>query len=232
MLLAAQFASAKTVDEVIEKYLRARGGRNKLASIKSIYMEGTMKSAGEERNVKIIKEKDKLSRTEIENGEANSFVLVTDKAAWMFFPPASPFVERVADKETAGWQLEMDIAGPLADYISKGHKTELLAKEVLEGNNCFKIKLTTKAGQELMFWVDASTYLLQQSSAIPIGGRRGIDIETFTVYRNYQEVDGIQFAYTQDIRTNPLDAGIMDGEILLHNILINPAIDPKMYQPE
>lgn len=39
-LVAVQFASGQTVDEIIEKHIRQRGGFDKLAAIKSIYMEG------------------------------------------------------------------------------------------------------------------------------------------------------------------------------------------------
>lgn len=228
LLLAAQFASAKTVDEVIEKYLRARGGKDKLASVKSIYMEGIKEMMGKEVTVKVIKEQDKLSRTEIKTGGANDFVLVTDKEAWTFFPLRSPAADKIPDEDLAGLQTEMDIAGPLVDYIAKGHKAELLGKETVEDNTCYKIKLTTKAGKKMMFWLDANTYLVNQSSAIPIGGE---SIETLTLYKNYKEVDGIQFAHTYETKTTGMNTAKIDGEIFFHKILVNPTIDPGMYQP-
>ena len=166
LLIAAQFASTKTVDEIIEKYIRARGGRNKLASVKSIYMEGIKEMNGGAFVVKITKEQDKLSRTEIEN----NVVLITAEGAWTFFPTRTPEVEKIPTGNLAGIQTEMDIAGPLVDYIAKGHRAELLGKEQLEDNTCYKIKLTTGNGKEMMFWIDASTYLVNQSSAMPEDG--------------------------------------------------------------
>ncbi|MEP7111144.1 MAG: hypothetical protein ABI760_24320 [Ferruginibacter sp.] len=232
LLLTAQFASAKTIDEVIEKYIRARGGKNKLASVKSIYMEGIKVMMGKEVTVKIIKEQDKLSRTEIDNGVANGLVLVTDKEAWTFFPLRSPVADRIPESESAGLQTELDIAGPLVDYVAKGHKAELLGKETVEGNTCYKIKLTTKEGRELMFWLDASSYLVIQSSATRISAGRGNAGETYTLYKDYKEVDGIQFAHTCETKTTETNATEIGGEIFFHKILINPVIDPQLFLPQ
>lgn len=232
LLLVVQFSSAKTVDDVIERYLRARGGMDNLASVKSIYMEGIKDNNGREVSVKIIKEQDKLSRFEIETGVANGFVLVTDKAAWTFFPLRTPATNKIPDEDLSGLQTEMDIAGPLVDYIAKGHKAELIGKETVEDNTCYKIKLTTKEGKEMMFWVDATTYLVNQSSVLPTGGKRGAVTEIFTVYKNYKSVDGIQFAHTCQTKISGTNSDKVGGEIRFHEILVNPAIDLKMYQPE
>lgn len=230
LLLAAQFASAKTVDEVIEKYIRARGGKNKLSSIRSIYMEGIKEMMGKETIVKIIKQQDKLSRTEFENGDTHGLVLITEKEAWTFFPLSSPEGNKIPDEDLPGLQTEMDIAGPLADYIAKGHKAELLGKEMVEGNYCYKIRLTTKTGRELMFWVDARTYLVNQSLAAQLGGDGDLR-DTYTVFKDYKEVDGIKFAHAWETRISGSDSAGLSGEILFSDIIVNPGIDQKMFQP-
>ena len=232
LLLVAQFASAKTVDEIIERYLRARGGNDKLASVKSIYMEGTKEMMGKEIKIKITKEQDKLSRTDIETGEGKYIMLITDKGACTFFPVGSTAVDKIPDEDLAALQTEMDITGPLTDYIAKGHKAELMGKDTVGDKTCYKIKVTTKAGQEMMFWVDAATYLVNQSSTTTIWASRGVDPETFTIYGNYKEVGGIQFAHTVETKTNSSNGAEICEETFFHTIMVNPTIDPKMYQPE
>jgi outer membrane lipoprotein-sorting protein len=224
LLLVVQFSAAKTVDEVIDKYIRARGGRNKLAAIKSIYMEGSKEMNGGEVQVKIIKEQDKLSRTEIES----NVVVITTEEIWTFFPDVSPAPNRIPIENLKGIQPEMDIAGPLVDYVVKGHKTELLGKEVLEGNNCYKIKLTTHGGKIMMFWIDVSTNLLLQSSALSIDYGYS---ESLVTYSNYKEVDGIQFAHTFETISNKKMNDVRSREIVIHTIHVNPEILPAMYQP-
>ncbi|MBC7887697.1 MAG: hypothetical protein H7Z13_07390 [Ferruginibacter sp.] len=231
LLLAVQFTSAKTVDEVIEKYLRARGGKDKLASVKSIYMEGAKEIMGRDMTVKVVKEQDKLSRTEIETSVGTDFVMITAKGAWVSSHPGYEVVEKIADEDLAIWQTALDISDPLSDYIAKGHKAELLGKDTVEGNNCYKIKLTTGAGREMMFWVDTITGLLSQSTGSPIGAGIWNEKGILTLYKNYKEVAGVLFAHTYETRSAGTNAQGIDGEIFFHTILVNPTIDHKMYSP-
>jgi len=224
LLLVVQFSAAKTVDEVIEKYIRARGGRDKLAAIKSICMEGIKATNGGNVNVKIIKEQDKLSRTEIEN----HVVVITADDAWTFFPVVSPEPKKIPTENLTGIQTEMDIAGPLLDYVAKGHKAELLGKEQLEGNTCYKIKLTTNAGKIMMFWIDTSTNLLLHSSALSIDQEQS---ESLVFYSNYKAVEGMQFAHTLETNSNKKLNDEHGRAIVFHTIQINPVIYPSMYQP-
>lgn len=230
LLLAAQFASAKTVDEVIEKYIRARGGRQRLAAVKSIYMEAVKdKHGGGQIQIKFIKEQDKLSRTEIEAGEETGVVLVTDQFAWSFFPFRDAAPAQLSNPDLTGLQTEMDIAGPLVDYEAKGHRAELLGKEILEGASCYKIKLITTTGKEMIFWVDTRTCLVSQSTVTPMGSLKAT---TYTSYKNYQPVDGIQFPYTIETTTSNSTAPNIGGEMTFNKIILNSPINPKMYQPE
>ena len=200
--------------------------------MKSICIEGIKERLGKEVRVKIIKEQDKLSRTEIENDVVNGLVLITAKEAWTFFPLRSPATNKIPDEELAALQTEMDIAGPLLDYIAKGHKAELLGKETVEDNTCYKIKLTTKTGREMMFWVDAATYLINQSSGMPIGGSTRVDNGNLTLYKNYKEVEGVKFAHTYQTKTMERGAPEISGEIFFYKIQVNQTIDSKMFLPE
>lgn len=235
-LVAVQFASGQTVDDVIENYEKARGGKDKLLAIKSIYMEGSREMMGNEIAVKIIKEQNKLSRTEFEMGGTNGFMLVTEKEAWSYIPMRSPTPTKMPDEALTGMQTELDIAGPLVDYISKGHKTELIGKDTAEGAVCYKIKLTTKTGKEINYWIDASTYLITQSSAKGSGmfggGKKGgTEAPVFTLYKDYKVVDGILFAHNIETK-NPNGEGRAGGGTTFDKIEINNLVDAKLYKPE
>lgn len=232
LLVAVQFASGQTVDEVIEKYEKARGGKDKLLAIKSIYMEGSREMMGNEVAVKITKEQGKLSRTEFEMGGTNGFMLVTEKEAWSFIPMRSPSPTKMPDEALVGMQTELDIAGPLVDYVAKGNTTELLGKDTVDGNTCYKIKLTTKAGKEIKYWIDASTYLINQSSAKGSGRRPGgAETEIFTIYADYKAVDGIMFAHNIETK-NPTGQGRAGGGTTFDKIEINQPVDARLFKPE
>lgn len=237
-LVSVQFVNAQTVDDVIDKYIAARGGKEKLASLKSIYMEGSREMMGNEVTVKITKEQGKLSRTEFEMAGTTGYMLLTDKEGWSLIPMRSPTPTKLPDEAIASMQVDLDIAGPLVDYSSKGHKAELVGKEDAEGASCFKIKLTTNTGQVINYWIDANTYLLVQSSAkgggMFGGGRRGGnnnggEQEFYTLYKDYRQEGGIQFAHTIEMKA-PNGGGRGSGGTTFDVIKVNEPVDPKLYK--
>ncbi|MEO6548844.1 MAG: hypothetical protein ABIN94_12630 [Ferruginibacter sp.] len=230
LLLAAQFTSAKTVEDIIEKYIRARGGKNRLAAIQSIYMEGIKEVAGKDVSVKITKLQAKMSRTEIETQEAKGFVLITDSEGLTYFSLRTPPAVTISAEDINDFKVEMDIAGPLFEYAEKGHTVELIGKEAVEGNMCYKIKLTLDTGKQMMFWLDTSTYLLTQSVSLShqATGRKR---ETYTSYRNYKQVAGVQFAHSLCTNTYDLMNDNPEVEIVFHSIVINSPISPLLFQP-
>ena len=239
-LVSVQFASGQTVDDVIDKYITARGGKEKLKSIKSIYMEGSREMMGAEVTVKITKEQDKLSRTEFEMAGSTGYFLVTDKEAWTLIPMRSPTPNKMPDDALPGMQTETDITGPLVDYVAKGHKTELIGKDTVNGNLAYKIKLTTKAGKEINYWIDATSYLLVQSSAKGSGmfggGRRpanggaagGEPAEVITLYKDYKDVGGVQFPHTIEMKMVGGESR-GGGGTTFDLIEVNKPVDPKLY---
>ena len=235
-LVSVQFATGQTVDDIIDKYIAARGGKDKLNSIKSIYMEGSREMMGAEVTVKITKEQDKLSRTEFEMAGATGYFLVTDKEAWTLIPMRSPTPTKVPDEALPAMQTETDITGPLVNYAAKGHKAELTGKDTVNGSLAYKIKLVTKAGKEINYWIDAATYLLTQSSSkgggMFGGGRRqggtGEPPEVFTLYKDYKEVGGVQFPHTIEMKTANGE-GRGGGGTTFDLVEINKPVDPKLY---
>jgi hypothetical protein len=244
LLVAAQYSSAQTVDEIINRYIDSCGGKDKLTSIKSIYMEGSREMMGNEVTVRVTKEQGKLSRTEFEMGSTNGFILITDKDAWTYIPMRSPTPTKLPDNVAASMQTELDIPGPLVDYAAKGNKVELIGKDTLDDHVCYKIKLTTAAGKDILYWIDAQTYLLTQSSqkgnGMFGGGNRNADEdnsgkahtnEVITVYKDYSPVDGILIAHTIELKS-PNGNGRGAGGTTFDKIELNVPIDAKLYKPE
>ena len=228
LLLLAQFASAKTADEIIERHLLACGGIEKLSAIQSIYFEGVTVEGAMEPSIKIIKAQNKFCRTEIITGEENAFLLVTKQGAWSLSSQRPGFAEEIPSEHAVALQLQIDTIGPLVDYLAKGHMVSLMGKEFLEEKKCFKIKLKTKSGVEMLFWIDAKTYLINRTSIRSLG-KGAIEIQT--QYKNYKAIGGVKFAQTIITYVFSRNQTKTAEEIFFSKILINPPIDPTMYQP-
>ena len=219
LLMAAQFASAKTVDEVIEKYMDALGGAYRLAAVKSLYMEGIGQSTTQQ-TIKLTKVQDTLSRTAIEQeGSLVRIIEITDTICRRMFP--QNITEEIIPDENL-WILksEMDIAGPLINYAAKGHKAEMIGKEKLDGNTCFKIRLITKDGNKILFWINAATFLLTQSDFVTTDGERS---ESTLEFKDYKPVDGIMFAHTILTKRRQENSELSEVEqVYWYSISVNP----------
>jgi len=228
-----QFAQGQSVDEIINKYIDARGGKDKLKAIQSLYMEGSRQMMGNEVAVKVTIVQGKLFRNDFEFGSTSGYTIVTPKEGWSLIPMRSPTPEPIKEDRLKEMQGQLDIAGPLVDYASKGNKAELQGKENVDGKEAYKIKLTLNTGKEVTFFIDTKTNLLIQTKqmAAAMGGRgaanTGQEREVVTNYSDYQPVDGILFPHTI---SNP-GSGPMGGSTTFDKIELNKNIEESQYKP-
>ena len=225
---------AQTVDDVINKYIEALGGKEKLNSIKTLYMEGvTVMQNGNEITAKMYREQDKLSRREISSPMGNMVSIVTDKEGWVSNPRNAGAFEAIPAERLKFQQAELDIRSGLIDYASKGSTVELLGKEQVGDAEAYKIKLTPKTGNEVIYFIDAKTWHLVRETRKGgggmmgggRGGQQGNADQTINIdYSNYQKTDdGFVFPYT--VRFG------QGGSMNYEKIEVNKPIDQKLYKP-
>ena len=219
-LVVAQFAQAQTVDEIIDKHVKALGGKENLNKIQNVIMEGGFNFQGAEIAVTLTQVHNKLNRQDIFVNGMHGFELLTDKDGWAYMPfRGMQKPEPKTEDEVKQSQSDLDIAGPLVDYAAKGHKVELVGKEDVDGTECFKIKALLKSGKELTFFIDPSTYLI-----IRIKEKRkmnGKEVELQTDFSDYKDVEGVKMPYgiTQQF-----------GTVLISSIKVNQTIPESVFK--
>lgn len=190
VILVPAGARAQNVDEVIAKWIQARGGMDKLKSIQT--ERTTMKfHAGpfEAAVVEINKRPDKVRQNFILQGMAQ--VQAYDgKTGWQLNPfEGRREAELMSADDAKGLIEEADMDGPLVDYAQKGHKAELVGHDSVEGTDCFKIKLTLKTGDVRYIYLDTDSLMeIKQDEQTMV---RGAIRETETYYGDYEQVDGL-----------------------------------------
>src|SRR5205085_9270305 len=113
-----------------------------------------------EIDAKMDREQDKLSRREISFGMGSTVSIVTDKEGWFSNPRNGGAFEPLPSDRLKAAQSELDIRGALVDYAAKGSTVELLGKEKVGDKDAYKLKLTPKTGNEVIYYIDANTYYL------------------------------------------------------------------------
>jgi len=238
LLLISVSTQAQTADEIINKYIDALGGKDKLNSIKTLHMEGvTVMQNGNEVDAKIDKEQEKLSRREVSFGMGSNTSIVTDKEGWFTNPRNGGAFESIPAERLKAQQADLDIRGPLVDYASKGSTVELLGKDKVGDKDAYKIKLTPKTGNEVIYYIDANTYYLLRETrkggggfggggggGRPQGQGQGGDGTLNIDYSNYQKTpDGYVFPFTVTFGQG--------GSMNYEKIEVNKPIDASLYKP-
>jgi hypothetical protein len=228
-LVFVQFVNGQSVDEVINQYISARGGKDKLNAVKSLYLEGTRQMMGNEVGVKVTKVDGKLFRTDFEVGGNSGYTIVTPEKGWMYIPMRSDKVDEMPQARIKGMQDQLDIAGPLVDYIAKGYKAALQGKDTVHGKEAYKIQLTNAVGKEFTYYIDTATNLLIQSKQMSDGGGRNNSgpIEIVTDYSDYKDIDGVMFPQTINVEGSGMGSGAMTFDTIKTNV----PVDEKLYKP-
>lgn len=250
-------AFAQTADEVVNKFLEASGGKEKLSGIKTLQYKQLIKLKLPMGNFDVplqyFKEKDKFFRIQSSvamGGQSMSFfTLVTDTAGYNYIP-ANPFtggqggIEKMNDKTLKGLWYQTDPAGlfaPLVDYAVKGSKVELLKDDKVNKEDCYKLKLTSASGQESTFLINKNTNLIARVDAkgemaannsgmggIMSGmGGRMEKMEVKIEYTDYKDVDGLKFPTKLLIKSN-----ISDSPSEITDIQVNKEIPAKWYKAQ
>jgi hypothetical protein len=222
--ISIQSIKAQTVDEVIDKYEIALGGKEKLLSLKSVKMTGSISVQGFEVGVKVTIVDGVGSRNDISvPGMGEGFQVVNTQKGWDFMPfrgQASP--EEISADQLKSSQWLLDLQGLLVNYKEKGSQVELLGKENVSGTECFKLKLTSKMGNEYTLYIDTKNYY-RIKSVTKTNSKNG-EVEAEVTYGDYKKTaDGYVFPYLQTIG---------EGSIVFSTIEINKPVDEKIFTVE
>jgi outer membrane lipoprotein-sorting protein len=239
ILMIAMNAGAQSVDDIIRSHIDAMGGAERMASLRSLYTESiSVMANGNEVSSKVWRVQDKLVRREIDFGMGNMKMVVTDKEGWSTNPRSGGAFEAMPPERAEGMRAELDLAGPLFQYASKGHRAELLGKEDVNGKSCHVVKLTLKTGRDITYYFDPGTYYILRTKTkgggmmrgggggAGGGGQRNPDQEVLTDYSDYRKTpEGYVFAYTVTV------VG-MGAAMNMEKIEVNPKVDEKLFKAE
>lgn len=224
-LIVFQYIQTHNVDDIINNYIEERGGKQKLNALRSVYMEGFREMMGYRMPIEISIIQNEYYRTDFEINKTNGYLLITPSEGWYYNPLLSMKPQPILTETIGRLKDEMDIAGPLFNYESKGHKAELKLKESVKGKTVNKIHLTLKNGNQIFYFIEKESDLLVQTRKIIMeDGKEPFEI--VTNYDDYKFVDGILFPHTI---SNPSE-GIMGGVITFTSIRINEPVEKNISQ--
>lgn len=225
---------AQTVDQILDKYFEALGGKEKLKSIKGIKMTAKLNQQGMEIPLEIVNLADGRQYVSFSIQGMSGWQNVYDGSTlWSTnFMTMKP--EKSDAETTENFKTSLgDFPDPFLNYKAKGYTAELVGKETVDGTETYKIKLTKKPitvdGKKednvSFYFIDAENYVtLMVEQEIKSGQMKG-QISQSTM-SDYQEVDGLLFPFsmTQGVK------GMGSQPLVISKIELNPSVDNKAFQ--
>lgn len=231
-ILLAGVARAQTVEELIEKNLAARGGKDKITAVQSIRMSGKLNMGGqmEMPMTMELKRPDKM-RMEMTIQGMTLVQAYDGENGWTIMPfGGKKDPEPMPADQRKSMREQADFDGVLVNYKEKGHQIDLVGKEELEGTSVYKLKVTRKEGDVTYVYLDAESYLeIKNTMRRVMNGR---DVETEIVYSDYKPVEGFLYAHSMNMKVKGGEAAMLPPSVTMtfDKIEVNPSIGMDRFE--
>jgi len=163
--MSVTWLSAQTADEIIKKNIEARGGFDKLSTIKSIKIIGKIQSEGVELPMVFIKKFPSKVRFQVDLNGQNGITVFKGDSGWMIDPSKKVFVPtNLSPKEISQMKPMIDyffvfFDNFLLNYAKDSLNPVFIGKDSVEGKEAFKVSVIMKDKTTLTYYYDAKTYL-------------------------------------------------------------------------
>lgn len=188
--------SNPTAEQVISNYLAARGGVDKIKTVKSERITGKV-SFGPDQDGPFLIEYQRPSKMHMQFtiGGLTVIRVYDGKSSGWFYNPLTPNpkVEPMPESDLGNISDEVDFDGAFVDYKAKGNQIEFVDKEEVLGKTAYKIKLTNKRGDAGFWYFDADTNLPMKWEGKRVIGNNVFPWESY--YRDFREVNGLKFPF-------------------------------------
>jgi len=220
-LLCLAKTYAQTADEIIDKHVKAIGGKEAWNKVKTIRQEAIIDFNGTEVKVEAVTAHEKGSKQTISFAGLTGYTIYTPTNGYNFYPWNGHIKpEAITSEDLKENEDNMDAQGPLIDYKQKGHTADYVGMDDFEGTDCYKIKLTEKSGKIITYYIDPSNYFVIHS--VTLSKANGQETESKTDFSNYQKLpEGIW-----------LPMNIIGGNtIKIKKTEINIPVDDAVFNP-
>jgi len=203
--LAGGVVHAQTVDDVVAKNLKARGGAEKLKALSTIRTTGSVEQEGRTIAFVTYAKRPNFVRRELEGtpppggpgrasvppstGPVKAVMAFDGQTAWTINPMMGPAAQVIPRPPGEAAKADADFDSPLLDYKAKGHTVQLVGTQALDGKPTHHLKIILKNGSVVHYYLDVDTGL-EVRTATPLE-QGGVKAELTADLSNYQTVDGL-----------------------------------------
>lgn len=160
----AQSAKLPAPDKIVGEYLKAVGGKGRVASLRDVTYEWAVLRAGREAGTARTRLKTTGAlRTDFLLPDGEWDAAANPRTAWLRGRDGR--LSTLTDREAFAARLQAMLeSGYFADYKRQKVLARTVGREEVAGGLAYAVEFATRAGARLRYWFDAQSKLLVQSS--------------------------------------------------------------------
>jgi len=226
LLAAAAATTAQSVDDVVSRYLEARGGLARLRSVQSLRLSGRMHLADIEAPFVLELKRPARMRTEFTVNGQKGVQAYDGRTAWSVSPLPGEPARRMEPEEAREARVQADVdLSPLVDSEAKGYTVRLQGREALSGGETWKLLVTGGGGPDRTLYLDTRTHFVVRAEE-----KRDLDGETVdfvTEFGDYRTVDGLVYPHRIDVA--PKGRPEERQRLEIESVEVNPPLDDARF---
>ncbi len=208
-----------TANEIVQRYIAARGGLEKLHAIQTLVLRGPKRPNGNPGREMV-----RARPFYFTNGAEGN-----DGSPWEAYDSFG-LVARVTDAPAAALRHTAYFDDPLVMSLEHGWGVELIGSETIDGKDAYRLRVTFPDGWVNVLFVDKQSWLLIGRRFTAPFHAFGESVTTQTLIGGYRTVNGVLFP------TRFAEYDLATGELLgggegWETIEANETISHKMFAP-
>jgi outer membrane lipoprotein-sorting protein len=214
------------VDQVVARYLQARGGLERIRAVQALRFTGRMTLGEVQAPLVVELKRPHRMRTEFEVQGRKVVRAFDGQKGWTILPVPGldrPRLMPEDESREAREQADVDLS-PLVDSVAKGYQVELLGRERLEAREAWKLLVRAADGSERTLFLDTRSALAVRSEE-----KRLMDgklLEFVTVIGDYRPVGGLVFPHSIEVGPR---SGAERQQLTFERIEVNPVLDDARF---
>ena len=205
-------------------YLQAKGGLDKIKAIHSLRATGKVQQGGGFTiQVSSLSMAPNLLRQNFTIQGMTQIQAYDGTTGWKISPfEGRKDPERLGEEELRDLAEDAIFLGPLVDYQAQGSRVEYIGKDLLDGDDVHRLKVTLKNGDIYYYYLDPETFLEVRMERVQF--IHGAVRETVVECGSYKLVAGVYMPFTYEVgsKQNPERSKITYDRIE-PNVTLDPA---------
>ncbi len=206
------------LNDLIEKNIQARGGREKLEAVQSLKITATYAQRGRKSPLILTIKRPQRVFTEMLDPMRPMACGYDGETAWWLIRDGRSKPEILPAEVALIFTRYADIGDLFLDHEKKGQASEWIGMEDVNGRKAHKLKMASRGGIVRHVYLDAGNFL-EVKESFRSQSRKDFGMEV--VFKDFRTVEGITFPFYHDLTGE---------QMIVERIEINVDVDDSIFQ--